>query len=64
VVEDGEKLVAIYPYRDAEVAKITVETEDVLMLVCGVPNVGSDILNQAERISKEYVTRFCGGSMV
>jgi len=64
VVEDGEKLVAIYPYRDAEVAKITVETEDVLMLVCGVPNVGSDILNQAERISKEYVTRFCGGSLV
>ena len=64
VVEDGEKLVAIYPYRDAEVAKITVDTEDVLMLVCGVPNVGSDILNQAERISKEYVTRFCGGSLV
>ena len=64
VVEDGEKLVAIYPYRDAEVAKITVDTEDVLMLVCGVPNVDSDILNQAERISKEYVTRFCGGSLV
>jgi len=64
VVEDGEKLVAIYPYRDAEVAKITVDTEDILMLVCGVPNVGSDILKQAERISAEYVTRFCGGSLV
>ena len=64
VVEDGEKLVAIYPYRDAEVAKITVDTEDILMLVCGVPNIGSDILKQAERISAEYVTRFCGGSLV
>ncbi len=64
VVEDGEKLVAIYPYRDAEVAKITVDTEDILMLVCGVPNVGTDILNHAERISKEYVTRFCGGSLI
>jgi DNA/RNA-binding domain of Phe-tRNA-synthetase-like protein len=64
VVEDGEKLIAIYPYRDAEAAKITVNTEDVLMLVCGVPNVSSDILNQAERISIEYVTRFCGGSLV
>ena len=64
VVEDDEKLVAIYPYRDAEAAKITVDTEDVLMLVCGVPNVGSDILNQAEKISTEYVTRFCGGSLV
>lgn len=64
VVEDGEKLVAIYPYRDAEVAKITVDTEDILMLVCGVPNVGADILNHAEMISKEYVTRFCGGSLI
>jgi DNA/RNA-binding domain of Phe-tRNA-synthetase-like protein len=64
VVEDGEKLVAIYPYRDADAAKITVDSEDILMLVCGVPNVGSDILGQAERISKEYVTRFCGGSLV
>jgi len=63
VVEDGEKLVAIYPYRDAEVAKITVESEDIMMLVCGVPNVGSDVLGRAERISKEYVTRFCGGSL-
>lgn len=64
VVEDGEKLIAIYPHRDAEVAKITVDTEDILMLVCGVPNVSSNILNQAERISTEYVTRFCGGSLV
>ena len=64
VVEDGEKLIAIYPHRDAEVAKITVDTKDILMLVCGVPNVSSDILNQAERISTEYVTRFCGGSLV
>jgi DNA/RNA-binding domain of Phe-tRNA-synthetase-like protein len=63
VVEDGEKLVAIYPYRDAEVAKITVDSEDILMLVCGVPNVASEILGQAERISSEYVTRFCGGSI-
>ena len=64
VIEDGEKLVAIYPYRDAEVSKITVDTEDILMLVCGVPNVGSDVLENAERISLDYVTRFCGGSLI
>ena len=64
VVEDGEKLVAIYPYRDAEVAKITLNSEDILMLVCGVPNIGSDILGRAEGVSIEYVTRFCGGSII
>jgi len=64
VIEDGEKLVAIYPYRDAEVSKITVDTEDILMLVCGVPNVGSGVLENAERISLEYVIRFCGGSLI
>ena len=63
VIEDGAKLVAIYPYRDAEAAKITAETEDVLMLVCGVPNVDPKVLCKAERISKDYVTRFCGGSL-
>ncbi len=62
VVEDGEKLVAIYPYRDADESKITMETEDVLLMVCGVPNIGGDTLKDASRIALDYVTRFCGGS--
>jgi len=61
-VADGDKLVAIYPYRDAEECKITEGTARVLMLVCGVPNVGDEALDHAGRVAVDYVTRFCGGS--
>jgi len=62
VVADGEKLIAIYPYRDAEACKITEGTERALILVCGVPNIDDETLGQAGRVAFEYVTRFCGGS--
>jgi DNA/RNA-binding domain of Phe-tRNA-synthetase-like protein len=61
VVEDGEKLIAIYPHRDAEESKVKEDTEKTLMLVCGVPNIGEEDLVKAGRIAVEYITRFCGG---
>ena len=62
VVEDEEKLIAVYPYRDADACKITLETKDTLMLVCGVPNIGDEVLERAGRVTVDYITRFCGGS--
>jgi len=62
VVEDEEKLIAVYPYRDADACKITLETRDTLMLVCGVPNIGDEVLERAGRVTVDYITRFCGGS--
>ena len=61
VVSDGEKLVAIYPYRDADDTKITEETRNVVLLVCGVPGIGEERLQEAARVALEYVIRFCGG---
>ncbi|MBC7091777.1 MAG: hypothetical protein H5T50_07735 [Nitrososphaeria archaeon] len=61
VVSDNEKLVAVYPYRDAEVTKVSEETRNVIFLVCGVPGVGEDVLDNAVDKVKEYVSRFCGG---
>jgi len=62
VVTDGDKLVAIYPYRDAEACKITEATENGLMLVCGVPRIDDETLARAGRVAVEYATRFCGGT--
>lgn len=64
VIVDGEKLVAVYPYRDADSTKVTETTKNVLMLVCGVPNIDDAILSRAGRVAVDYVTRFCGGSEV
>ena len=61
VISDGEKLVAVYPYRDADSTKITEKTKNVLLLVCGVPGIGEEILQNAAQVALEFVTRFCGG---
>jgi DNA/RNA-binding domain of Phe-tRNA-synthetase-like protein len=47
VIDDGVKLVAIYPYRDADKSKITLDTRKVLLLGCGVPGLGGRDLSEA-----------------
>jgi DNA/RNA-binding domain of Phe-tRNA-synthetase-like protein len=61
VVSDEEKLVAIYPYRDADNTKVTEKTENIMMLVCGVPRIPEQDLENASQLALEYITRFCDG---
>lgn len=61
VIEDGERLLAIYPYRDADYSKVTLETRNVLMLTCGAPGITEKDLNNASEVSTAIVTSFCGG---
>jgi len=61
VISDGEKLVAIYPYRDADSTKITEETKNVMLLVCGVPGIEQKTLRDAIQVTLDYVVRFCDG---
>jgi len=63
VVQDDRMLTAIYPYRDADFSKVSAETKDVIMMVCGVPRIELARLDEAKRLSAHYVTRFCGGSI-
>jgi DNA/RNA-binding domain of Phe-tRNA-synthetase-like protein len=62
VCEDADRLVAIYPYRDAEASKVTSDTRDVRFLVCGVPGISEDALREATAVAANLVTRFCGGN--
>lgn len=64
VISDGEKLVAIYPYRDSDETKVTLSTRNVVMLVCGVPGVGEGILKMAKEDAVNFITRFCGGKVI
>ena len=61
VISDTEKLVAIYPHRDAENIKITKATRNVLLLFCGVQGILEETLMNATRVAVEFITRFCGG---
>ncbi len=62
VVQDREKLIAIYPYRDAETTKVTEKTVNTLIMVCGAPKVPAEKLERATELVVEYITRFCGGN--
>lgn len=61
VVSDEEKLVAIYPYRDADNTKVTDKTENITVVVCGVPGIPKRDLENAYQVAVEYINRFCGG---
>ena len=62
VVADEDKLVAIYPYRDADDSKVTTQTKNVCLLICGVPGIAEKTLKEAAQVTIEYITRFCGGA--
>ena len=59
VVSDNKKLIAVYPYRDADNTKVTQETENVTIVVCGVPGITKETLENASRVALEYINRFC-----
>jgi DNA/RNA-binding domain of Phe-tRNA-synthetase-like protein len=61
VISGNQKLVAIYPYRDADSTKITEKTKNVMLFVCGVPGIGEETLQKAAQVALEYITSFCGG---
>jgi DNA/RNA-binding domain of Phe-tRNA-synthetase-like protein len=61
VVSDEEKLIAIYPYRDADNTKVTEKTENISIVVCGVPGINEKTLENASRVALEYINRFCDG---
>lgn len=59
VISDEEKLIAIYPYRDADNTKVTDKTESIYILSCGVPGIEMEQLRRASLLTKEYFEKFC-----
>lgn len=62
VISDSGKIIAVYPYRDSEETKISLDTDDVLLMVCGVPGVEGE-LEDAKETAVDFVTRFCDGDV-
>ena len=61
VISDFDKIVAIYPHRDADISKVTTSTTNVLVLICGVPGIDITILNNVREHAEKYIKKFCGG---
>jgi len=59
VVEDRGRLIALYPYRDSDESKVTMDTKGALLMMCGVPGLGEADLQLASSLAKRYVEEFC-----
>jgi DNA/RNA-binding domain of Phe-tRNA-synthetase-like protein len=59
IIADTERIVALYPYRDADHSKINIETKNVLLLVCGVSGIPIEKLEFAKEVAVKYIQRFC-----
>jgi DNA/RNA-binding domain of Phe-tRNA-synthetase-like protein len=58
VLSDEEKILSIYPYRDADATKITATTRDAIVVLCGVKGIERDYLRQSAEITQEIISRF------
>ncbi|MBM3291556.1 hypothetical protein FJY84_02635 [Candidatus Bathyarchaeota archaeon] len=63
VIQDEEKLIAVYPYRDADYSKVTIKTVRIHLMTCGVPNITDNKLESAENLAVSNILRFCGGTI-
>ena len=61
VMADNSRLIAVYPYRDANYSKIDLQTTAMMLVSCGVPGVSLGLLSEAAEKACEFVTRFCDG---
>ncbi len=63
VIQDDTRLVAIYPYRDADYSKVSQNTKNVLMLMCGAPGITRTTLNASAKEAMTVLPRYCGGTV-
>ncbi len=62
VLADSSKIINVYPYRDSEHTKVVEDTQEVLLVVAGVPGLSNDLIYRATEKACRYITRFCGGT--
>lgn len=58
VLSDEEKILSIYPYRDADATKITASTRAAVVVLCGVEGVDKSYLRQSAQKTLEIISRF------
>lgn len=59
---DGDEIIAIYPYRDSDATKVTIETENIHIVTCGVPKINQELVVAAYSICAAYLEEHAGGS--
>ena len=63
VLADTEKVLCIYPHKDADQTKITLETKNILLVGYGAPGISVQQLESAVKTALEYIKGVCGGEI-
>lgn len=61
IMTDSTKIIAIYPYRDSEVTKVTPATKNIHIVSCGVPGVATGTVVQACEHCSLYLKEYARG---
>lgn len=56
-----QDIIAIYPYRDSDATKITLDTRTIHIVACGVPGIGFDQIQRAYELAAMYLVEFASG---
>jgi DNA/RNA-binding domain of Phe-tRNA-synthetase-like protein len=63
VLSDKQKVLCIYPHRDADQTKITLNTKNILLVAYGAPGITHQQLEEAVKTALEYIRLCCGGEI-
>lgn len=61
ILTDSEQVVAIYPYRNSDSTKVTINTENIHIVTCGVPGIDRQNVVEAYEVCAGYLEEYAGG---
>ncbi len=61
IVTDSEQIIAIYPYRDSDATKVTMDSRNIRILTCGVPGVEREKVVEAYEVCSGYLKEYAHG---
>ncbi len=61
ILTDSKKIIAIYPYRDSDDTKVTMDTKNIHIVSCGVPRIDKNKVLEAYGLCAGYLKEYAGG---
>jgi DNA/RNA-binding domain of Phe-tRNA-synthetase-like protein len=61
ILSDSVQIIAVYPYRDSDTTKVTLDTRNIRILTCGVPKVEQEKVIEAYGICAGYLEEYARG---
>jgi DNA/RNA-binding domain of Phe-tRNA-synthetase-like protein len=61
ILTDEQDIVAIYPYRDAHKTRVTMDTQNIHLVTCGVPGIDREQVGNVYENCVRYLEEFTGG---